>query len=129
MYRKNKFKEQDEDLERKNIEKFNSLNYIFRDIFYILSPLIIVIGLILLIIKCKKITHSFRKERQSKFNNINYNKNNLSCDFSLSYKNSFKNFQMKNIPIKQNSNRYINLTDMETTEISLDEKSKMIQEI
>ncbi len=126
LYRKNKIKEDIEEKKIYKIEKINSLYYVFRDIFFILSPLISMIILIFLIIKCKKNNFSLRRkininESSTDFNNVGRRNYTVS--------NTKRNFSLENIVIKRESSKNIYLSNMDTADISVDEMSKMITDI
>ena len=126
LYRKNKIKEDNEEKNPFKAEKMSALYYLFKDILYILSPLIIIIIIILLIIKCKQNTHILRN-KYLVFNN-SY-KNSRQVETCSDFLASNSNFNLNDIIVRRDSIKYINLTNIETADNWLDERSKMITNV
>lgn len=123
LYRKNKIKEDNEEKITLKVEKMSALFYIFKDILFILSPLIIIITFILLIIKYKRSRHILRNKKIV-FNNSNekFRRDETLNDFSAPN----TSLNIKNIISRKDSKHFFNLKEIDSSDNSLDEKSKMI---
>lgn len=126
LYRKNKIKETNEEKDLNPNDKLNSIYLMFKDILYILFPLIIFIFFIFTIIKCK------RKKFHIRRNNISVREE--VCDINMNHNPSMADIFGSNIRnqtyfvSKKPINKYINLTDLDTNDNTLvDEQSRMMR--